>query len=320
MRFYTITGGAGFIGSHLADAVLAAGCGVRVLDDFSTGRIENLDPRCEVIRGDVCDPAVVRQAMTGASGCFHLAAIASVVRANEDWIGTHQVNLGGMINVLDAARSLDGIPVVYASSAAVYGRVTGVADEQTEPTPMTAYGADKRGCELHARAGALVHGLPSLGFRFFNVYGPRQDPHSPYSGVISIFAKAIASGHPVQIHGDGEQTRDFIYVADIVAFLRSGMVFLESGQVDKQGAAGLVLNACTGRETSINQLVSTLGHLIASNPNVSHGPARSGDILRSVGSPSRAAGLLGIVAKTELGAGLAGTLQGLQAPLRMQFA
>jgi len=317
---YTITGGAGFIGSHLADALLAGGHSVRVLDDFSTGRIDNLDPRCEVIRGDVCDPAVVRSSMLGVSGCFHLAAIASVARANENWIGTHQVNLGGMINVLDASRHLAGIPVVYASSAAVYGRVTGVADEQTSAAPMTAYGADKRGCELHAQAGALVHGVPSLGFRFFNVYGPRQDPHSPYSGVISIFSKAIASGQPIQIHGDGQQTRDFIYVGDIVAFLLAGMEFLKRGQADDPAITGLVLNACTGRETSINQLVGTLGGLIASQPKVSHGPSRPGDILRSVGSPTRAAGLLGIEARTELSAGLATTLQGLQNTAHMQVA
>src|SRR3954465_16016306 len=157
--------------------------------------------------------------MLGAAGCFHLAAIASVARANEDWIGTHRINLGGTIAVLDAARHLGGVPVVYASSAAVYGRADGVAAETSVTAPLTAYGADKRGSELHAAAGTLVHGVPTLGLRFFNVYGPRQDPNSPYSGVISIFAKAIASGNTVTINGDGRQTRDSAFVGDIARFL-----------------------------------------------------------------------------------------------------
>ena len=138
MPTYLITGGAGFIGSHLADALLARGCQVRVLDDFSTGRAENIDPRCDVMRGDVTDPAAVRRALEGTAGCFHLAAIASVARANEEWLATHRVNLGGTITVLDAARALGGLPVVYASSAAVYGNVAGVAHEALAPSPLTA--------------------------------------------------------------------------------------------------------------------------------------------------------------------------------------
>ena len=213
------------------DALLAAGHRVRVVDDFSTGRAENLDPRCEVVRGDVCDPHLVRRALLGSSGCFHLAAIASVARGNEDWLGTHRVNVGGTVAVLDAARALGGVPVVYASSAAVYGRVQGIADEESLTAPLTAYGADKRGSELHAACGTLVHGVPTSGLRFFNVYGPRQVPDSPYSGVISIFARTIAGHQPVTIHGDGKQTRDLIYVADVVAFLLAGMEAL----LDRQG-------------------------------------------------------------------------------------
>lgn len=315
---YLITGGAGFIGSHLADALLDAGQGVRVLDDFSTGRIENLDPRCEVIRGDVCDPTVVQRAMLGTSGCFHLAAIASVARGNEDWLGTHRVNLGGTITVLDAARHLAGVPVVYASSAAVYGRLCSVADETTPAAPMTAYGADKLGSELHARAGTLVHGVPALGFRFFNVFGPRQDPHSPYSGVISIFAKAIASGQPIQIHGTGRQTRDFIYVGDIVAFLLAGMQTLRTGRDIEAEGGWAVLNACTGRETSVADLARTIAHLLGCELRVHYGPARPGDIERSVGAPGRAASLLGIQARTELRDGLALTLAGLRDSTRVQ--
>ncbi len=310
MNIYLVTGGAGFIGSHLADALLAAGHGVRVLDDFSTGRIDNLDPRCEVIRGDVCDQSVVRRAMLGVAGCFHLAAIASVARANEDWAGTHRVNLGGAINVLDAAHHFGATPVVYASSAAVYGGVEGVADEDTVAAPMTAYGADKRGCELHARAGALVHGVPSLGFRFFNVYGPRQDPSSPYSGVISIFSKAIAARSPIRINGSGQQTRDFIYVADIVRFLVAGMAALREGR-EGEWPAGLVLNACTGRETSVNDLARTIAGLLGCVPQIEHGPARPGDIGRSVGAPAKATAFLGLQARTSLTEGLTATVAAL---------
>ena len=224
MGTYAITGGAGFIGSHLADALLAEGHAVRVLDDFSTGRQANLDPRCHAFTGDVADPAAVWQVLAGTDGCFHLAAIASVVRSAEAWLSTHRTNQTGTVTVLEAARDLGCLPVVYASSAAVYGNAGAQAmRENLPPQPLTAYGADKLGSELHARVGWLVHKVPTLGLRFFNVYGPRQDPSSPYSGVISIFARRLADGQAVEVHGTGEQTRDFIFVADVVAHLRAAM-------------------------------------------------------------------------------------------------
>ncbi len=320
MGIYTITGGAGFIGSHLADALLAAGHHVRVLDDFTTGLAANLDPRCEVLRGDVCDPALVRRAMLGAAGCFHLAAVASVARANEDWIGTHRINLGGTITVLDAARHLGGVPVVYASSAAVYGQVEGIADETTPTAPVTAYGADKRGSELHAAAGTLVHGVPTFGLRFFNVYGPRQDPNSPYSGVISIFANAIASGNTVTINGDGKQTRDFVFVGDIVRFLTAGMARLIASDGPASPICGGVLNACTGGETSVLQMAYLIADLIGCEVEIVHGPTRPGDIIRSVGSPALASATLGLTAATTLRHGLEATLAGLEGRTNLQAA
>ena len=227
MQRFLVTGGAGFIGSHLADALLAAGAAVRVLDDFSTGRRENLDPRCEVCVGDVADPEAVRTAFAGVDGCFHLAAIASVARGNEDWRGTHRTNQTGTVTVLEAARDAGRMPVVYASSAAVYGDLAGAVARETSPcVPLTAYGADKLGSELHARVAHRVHGVPTLGLRFFNVYGPRQDPASPYSGVVSIFAARLARGETLSVHGDGRQTRDFVFVADVVAHLRAAMARL----------------------------------------------------------------------------------------------
>ncbi|MDT7953321.1 MAG: NAD-dependent epimerase/dehydratase family protein [Acetobacteraceae bacterium] len=319
METYVITGGAGFIGSHLADALLRAGHRVRILDNFSTGHLDNLDARCEVIRGDVCDQPSVRRAMIGVSGCFHLAAIASVVRGNEDWIGTHQVNLGGFISVMDASRQLGGIPVVYASSAAVYGKLDGPAAETGPIAPLTAYGADKLGCELHARIGTLVHNVPALGFRFFNVYGPRQDPASPYSGVISIFAKAISEGLEIEVHGSGQQTRDFVFVGDIVQFLQAGMSSLRDKRDDPEWA-GLVLNACTGRETSVLSMAQTLGEILSCAPSIRFGPARRGDIERSVGVPHRATDLLGISAETGLHEGLVETLSSLHGAKSLQRA
>jgi len=306
VALYLITGGAGFIGSHLADSLLAGGHQVRVLDDFSTGRMENLDQRCQVLRGDILDPAALRRAMAGAAGCFHLAAIASVARANEAWLATHKVNQCGSVAVLDAACEAGRIPVVYASSAAIYGDVSGrAAREDMAPAPLTAYGADKLGSELHARVGWGVHRLPTFGLRLFNVYGPRQDPNSPYSGVISIFARLVAGGSPVCVHGDGAQLRDFVYVQDVVAHFRAAMQRLEAAQ----GCD--VVNVCTGRGTTVLDLVGILGHIHGRLPRVTHGPARPGDIRQSLGDPARAIASLGVAARTTLHDGLSTTLTSL---------
>ena len=307
VSLFLITGGAGFIGSHLADRLLADGHGVRVLDDLSTGKRGNLPPGAELVIADVADREALAHAMTGVAGCFHLAAVASIQRGNEDWPGTSRVNLGGTVAVLDAARSTGrhgaAIPVVYASSAAVYGDADGAAAvESMRPAPLTAYGADKLASELHAAVGWRVHGVPSVGFRFFNVYGRRQDPSSPYSGVISIFADRIAAGLPVTLHGDGMQTRDFIHVSDVVAHLAVGMESLASAQ----GAE--VLNVCTGREVSVKSLAGLLSQLRGLEAVIRHGPARSGDISRSFGDPSRARQRLGVAARVTLEIGLAGLL------------
>lgn len=282
-----------------------------VLDDLSTGRIENLPSECALIRGDVADPGAVRRAMNVVDGCFHLAAIASVVRANEDWLGTHRANQTGTITVLDEARRLGGVPVVYASSAAIYGALTGIAHEDAVPAPLTAYGADKLGSELHARVATLVHGVPAVGLRFFNIYGPRQDPRSPYSGVISLFANAVANGEPIRILGDGQQSRDFVFVADVVAHLATAMTLLQD-----RGAGALppAMNVCTGEETTILGLAHVLGEACGMRPSISFGPERLGDIRRSVGSPALAQSALGIKALVSLRSGVEPTLRSI-APL-----
>ena len=197
MSRYLVTGGAGFIGSHLCDALIARGDSVRVLDDLSTGHRANLPAGCRIDRGrhrrsgdGVCGrPKAI-------DGCFHLAAIASVERGIKDWLGTHRANLTGAITIFDAIRRHGTkVPVVYASSAAVYGDCQTIPIQETaERRPLSAYGADKYGCELHAITATHVHGIPTVGLRFFNIYGPRQDPKSPYSGVISIFCERIRNG------------------------------------------------------------------------------------------------------------------------------
>ena len=300
MALYLVTGGCGFIGSHLVDALLARGDEVRVLDDLSTGKRENLDPRAPLIVGDVADRMLVADAIQGADGCFHLAAVASVERGNQDWLGTHRTNLTGAITVFDAARRAKpgaAIPVVYASSAAVYGDSAALPLSESGPTrPLSAYGADKLGCELHARVASLVHGVPTAGCRFFNVYGPRQDPASPYSGVISIFFDRLGQGLPVKIFGDGGQTRDFIYVADVVDALLKAM--------DRRPADAPVFNVCTGRATSILDLARTIAEARGARLESRFEPARAGDIRASLGDPVLAAEILGFSAGTTLAEGL----------------
>lgn len=305
MAFFLVSGGAGFIGSHLVDALLQDGHRVRVLDNLSTGRLENVPSHAELVVGDIGSPATVSAAMRQVDGCFHLAAVASVERCNEDWPGTHRTNLGGTVAVLDAARARGGVPVVYASSAAVYGDVPGRAAERCRP--LTAYGADKLGSELHARVAWLVHGVPTIGLRFFNVFGPRQDPSSPYSGVISVFARLLHTGRPLSVHGDGLQSRDIVYVGDVVMHLLAAM---RHAQVRTQCK---VLKMCTGNETNLLQLASLLGRATHRTPELRHGPARVGDIRRSVGAPDQAVAKLGVRARTNLGDGLAATIASLSA-------
>jgi UDP-glucose 4-epimerase len=300
MALYLVTGGAGFIGSHLVDALLARGDRVRVLDDLSTGKRENLDPAAELIVGDVADAPCVAAAMQGVDGCFHLAAVASVELGNRDWLGTHRTNLTGAITVFDAARRARPdrtVPVVYASSAAVYGDTPDLPLAETAATrPLSAYGADKLGCELHARVATLVHGVRTAGCRFFNVYGPRQDPGSPYSGVISIFFNRISQGQGITIFGDGGQTRDFIYVADVVQAL--------VGAMGQESAGPRVFNVCTGKTTSLLELAAAIGAVSGRTPAITFGAPRAGDIRESLGDPGMTCEVLGFSATLPIEEGL----------------
>ena len=303
MTKFLVTGGAGFIGSHLCEALRAHGDEVRVLDDLSTGKRENLAADIELIEGDVADQATVQRAVNGIDGCFHLAAIASVERGVNDWLGTHRANLTGAITVFDAIRRMR-VPVVYASSAAVYGDAATVPiAETTLCRPLSAYGADKYGCELHARVASHVHEIPTVGLRFFNVYGPRQDPRSPYSGVISIFCERIARGAPIDIYGDGGQTRDFVYVADVVAALLAAM---RSGSVDAP-----VFNVCTGNATSVLELARVIAELAGTRLDAHHKPPRAGEIRHSTGCRTLSQTALSLPEPIALRAGLGKVLDWL---------
>lgn len=273
-----ITGGAGFIGSHLCDALLAAGYRVRVLDNLSTGKRSNLaldNPRLELLEGDVADAALVRQAVGGCQAVAHLAAVASVQASVDDPVSTHQSNFIGTLNLCEAMREAGVRRVVFASSAAVYGNNgEGVAvREDTPKAPLTPYAADKLASEHYLDFYRRQHGLEPAVFRFFNIFGPRQDPSSPYSGVISIFTERALAGLPISVFGDGEQTRDFFYIADLVPLLVQALGM-------PQVAVGAV-NVGHNQAVSLNQLLAAIRAVLGQLPAVSHGAARPGDIRHS---------------------------------------
>lgn len=300
MATVLVTGGCGFIGSHLCAALRARGDRVRVLDDLSSGSEANLAPGAALLIGDVSRPATVRQALSGVDECYHLAAVASVQRGVQDWFGTHRANLSGTIALLEEARR-HGIPVVYASSAAVYGDNDSLPlHEEARPRPLSAYGADKFGCEQHALVAGHTHGIATAGLRFFNVYGPRQDPRSPYSGVISVFCDRLLRGEAVDVFGDGQQTRDFVYVGDVVRMLLAAM--------PAASVSAPVYNVCTGKPTSVLELAAIVAELCGTALEVRHQPPRSGEIRHSLGQPALASWKLGVEAATSLRQGLAETL------------
>jgi UDP-glucose 4-epimerase len=303
---YLVTGGAGFIGSHLVETLVARGERVRVLDDFSTGRQENLAPvagHIELIEGDVADPETVEQAVAGCDCVLHLAAIASVQASLDEPRRTHRVNVDGTLNVLQAARR-DGVHrVVFASSTAVYGDHTALPlREELPPRPLSPYAAGKAAGEAYCTAFHVSYGLPTVALRLFNVYGPRQDPTNPYSGVVSIFADRMARGERPVIYGDGEQTRDFVYVADVV---RAVLLACE-----REAAAGSIFNIAGGRQTSILQLAAALSQVLGTDLAPTFAPARAGEVRFSQGDVHRAREVLGWEARVPLREGLSRLIAG----------
>jgi UDP-glucose 4-epimerase len=295
-----VTGGAGFIGSHLAERLVETGHSVRVLDNLSSGKRSNLAraDNLEFVEGDVRDIAAVERAMSGIDAIYHLAAVASVQASIDDPLGTHGSNFVGTLNLLEAARRQGTRRLLYASSAAVYGDTDSLPVSETAATnPLSPYAADKLAGERYLKFYATKHGMATTAFRFFNIYGPRQDVSSPYSGVISIFVERIRRARAVTVFGDGRQTRDFVYVSDLIDVLTTALTNTRS--------IGAVLNVGRGVECSLLDLLASMERLVGRSVTREHAPARVGDILRSRADVRRLEETLGFVPRTTMDQGLA---------------
>ncbi|MFD1882379.1 NAD-dependent epimerase/dehydratase family protein [Paracoccus pacificus] len=311
MAHWLITGGAGFIGSHLARRLAALGHDVVVLDNLAQGRAENLNgiPH-RLVRGSIGDPAILAELVADAAGIYHLAARVSVQDCIANLMAGHADNVIGSLNVLQAAVAAGRLPVVYASSAAVYGDTGPHASTETmQERPISPYGADKLAVEHHAHAFGLIHGLPTLGLRFFNVYGSGQRPDSAYAGVIPRFVDNARAGRPHTVFGDGQQSRDFVHVDDIVTAMITGMERMQGRQTPEAWLGGFC-NVCTGIPTSLIELAAAVDRVIGAVPQpLDFQPARKGDIHYSAGDPAKMQALLGFKPGVALDQGLAEMLK-----------
>ena len=288
MSSYLVTGGAGFIGSHLAEELLRRGERVRIVDSFITGKRENLAhlSKAEFIEGDLADLSVAKAAVAGMDYVLHQAAIPSVPRSVEDPITSNRANIDSTLNVLVAARDAKVKRIVYAGSSSAYGNTPTLPKQEDMPNnPLSPYALQKLVGEQYLQMFTHLYGLETVTTRYFNVFGPRQDPSSPYSGVISVFSKALLENRSPTIYGDGEQTRDFTYIENVVdGVLRA---------CTARNVSGSVINVATGARISLNQLLRTLRDLIGGSVNANYGPLRSGDVKDSQADISRARKLLG---------------------------
>lgn len=274
MAKYIVTGGCGFIGSKLVNQLIDLSHEVLIIDNLSNAK--EYHPKADFLEQDITQLDAIQPAFSHYDGCFHLAAIPTVEMDIAHWFKIHQVNLQGSLNVFYAAIAAGNIPVVYASSCGVYGNCTTLPlKEEQVIHPISAYGCDKYASELNAHFLSHVFQLPSLGLRIFNVYGPGQNPKSPYSGVITHFIDNIQQKKPLTIFGDGEQTRDFIYVDDVVNILINSMNTLNKG--------AHVVNACTGRSISINEVANHIAKLYNVPVDIQYAPARALDVAHSCG-------------------------------------
>ncbi len=299
-----VTGGGGFIGSHLVEGCLERGLSVRVLDDFSTGDERNLAPvedSIELIRGDVRSRETVREAVRNVRWVFHQAAVPSVPRSFQEPVGSTEVNLMGTLNVLEEARRSDVERVVYASSSSVYGDEPDLPNRESQrPAPRSPYAASKVACETFADILGDHFDLPTVGLRYFNVFGPRQDPGSDYAAVIPNFIEALLEGERPVIYGDGEQTRDFTYVSDVVqANLRAA----------EEADPGRVYNVSRNRRVSVNELLETLQAVTDVGVQPRYTDPRPGDVRHSQGDGSALREAAGYVPDTDLESGLHQTVR-----------
>jgi len=303
MASYLVTGGAGFIGSHLAEELMRRGHRVRVADNLVTGKRRNLQhlTGVEFQEGDLADRAVAARAVDGMDYVLHQAAIPSVPRSVQDPIASNRANVDAALAVLLAARDARVKRVVYAGSSSVYGDTPTLPKREDMPTnPLSPYALQKLVAEQYCQMFTRLYGLETVTIRYFNVFGPRQDPGSPYSGVISLFAAALIEGRRPIIHGDGEQTRDFTYVANVVdGVLRA---------CDATGAAGEAINVATGGRISLNELLQTMKRIVGSSLEPVYQDPRAGDVRDSQADISKAARLLGYQPFVTLEEGLRRTL------------
>jgi nucleoside-diphosphate-sugar epimerase len=287
MASYLVTGGAGFIGSHLVDELLRRGHTVRVVDDLSTGKQANLPSAgVEFLKGDLASMEVAVAATAGVEIVLHQAAIPSVPRSIEDPLRSHRANVDATFNVLFAARQAGVRRVVFAGSSSEYGDTPTLPKHEGMPlNPLSPYALHKVIGEQYLQQFTRHYGLETVSIRYFNVFGPRQDPSSPYSGVISLFIRALLEKRQPKIHGDGEQTRDFTYVANVVdGVLRAA---------EQPGISGEVFNIATGSRISLNHLLATLQQLLGTNIEPVYGPPRAGDVRDSQADISKAERMLG---------------------------
>ena len=303
MASYLVTGGAGFIGSHLAEELLRRGHRVRIVDNLITGKRANLDALrgAEFLEGDLAEAPIAEVATAGMDYVLHQAAIPSVPRSVDDPVTSNRANITATLNVLVAARQAGVKRLVYAGSSSAYGETPTLPKREDMPTnPMSPYALQKLVGERYCQLFTQLYGFPAVTIRYFNVFGPRQDPGSPYSGVISRFTTALLDGRRPIVHGDGEQTRDFTYVANVVdGVLRA---------CEAPNAAGEVINVATGRRISLNELLRVLSTLTGVNVHALHKPLRAGDVRDSQADISKAKILLGYEPSVALEDGLKRTL------------
>ena len=314
MSLYLVTGGAGFIGSHLCEELVRRGERVRVVDSLITGQRSNLAhlPGVEFLEGDLAELAVARRATAGVAYVLHQAAIPSVPRSVSDPITSNRSNIDATLNVLVAARDAGVKRVVYAGSSSAYGDTPTLPKREDMPTnPLSPYALQKLVGEQYLALFTKLYGLDTVTIRYFNVFGPRQDPSSPYSGVISLFISALLDGHQPIIYGDGGQTRDFTYVANVVdGVLRA---------CHAPEIAGQVMNVATGGRISLNDLLKTMRELLGVQAEAVYREARAGDVRDSQADITRAQHLIGYVPLVDLRDGLERTLTWYRAGLQPQF-
>ena len=298
-----VTGGAGFIGSHIAERLLGEGHSVRIYDNFSSGKRANLGPlggRAEVIEADVRDAAAIDRAAEGCDVVFHEAAIVSVPYSVEHPQETHDVNIQGTLNVLQAARARRVRRVVFACSAAIYGEDPELPKRETmAPAPMSPYGVEKITSEYYLQTWSKLYGVETVSLRYFNVFGPRQDPTSAYSGVISIFVDRALKGAEPTIFGDGEQCRDFVYVDNVVD------ANMRAATQPAERVSGRAYNVACGERTTLNALLASVARIVGTRVGAKYAPARAGDIRESLADISRAREELGYAPRVGLDEGLA---------------